>query len=260
MKKGLNMRDISAKQKLTEPIDEVPLYRAYGVKKRVTIFTRINDLLPPILAVILFSLYGMVLFAGVWALVTMLGYIGIMLCILGFLAFVYFFVLRTVRKRLKFIRKLKRRCKTLGFKIKKLRSFRKGFKNSTEGFDFTVDTGKKCYCVRYYTSTKYLTHITFIDEETIAIKRNITKSHFKLILGFNNPKTKYVKYSFKDTMNVYNRKTQKVLLLNPVPHDCFKKDADGSIIPIGTGEHICDYIVYSGTSFINTLSRESGEV
>ncbi len=262
LKKDFNStRNIFAKQKLNaQPTDEVPFHRAYGVKKRVTFFTRLNELLASILAILLFSLCGIIIVIGVWALVTMLGYIGIMLSIIAVTVFIYVVVLRVPRKRLAFIRKLKRRCKSLGFKVNFVRGFWKGLRRNDEGFDFTVDTGKKCFCVRYFTSVKFLSHLTFIDSETICIKKNITRSHMKMVLGFNDPKSNYIKYRFDDKMNVYNRKTQKVLLLNPVPHDCFKKDPDGAIIPIGTGEPICDYTVHSGSSFINTLVRESREV
>jgi hypothetical protein len=250
---------LQARSKVTKNLDETPLHRSYGVKKRVTVFTRLNNLLATLLAMTFIVLYSVVFVVGIWALTTMLGKIGIALSVLAVLAFVYFYLLRVVRKRIKFIIKLKRKCKALGFKIKFVRGFWKGMRRNTEGIDFTVDTGKKCFCVRYFTTFKFLSHITFIDKETISITKNITKSHFKFILGFNKSKTAEVKYSFDDKFNVYNRKTQKILLLNPVPHDCFKKDGDGAIIPIGTGEHIQDYIIYSASTFINALVRESQE-
>ncbi len=261
-KKSKNAKDIlsDVKEKLTDVPHEVPLHRSYGVKKRVSVFTYINNFLPSVLAVIMLSFFGIIIVVGLAALIIMLGHIGLALAVLTVIALIYFVGLRVVRKRLRFIFKLKRRCKALGFKVNFLRGFWKGLRRNTEGFDLTVDTGKKCYCVRYFTSAKFLTHVVFVDEETIAIKRNITRSRLKYVLGFNDPKVKNINYSFKDKMTIYNRKTQKVLLLNPVPHDCFKKDPDGAIIPIGTGEPMFDYIIYSGNSFINTLSRDAKDV
>jgi hypothetical protein len=257
--------EISAKQKLSDPTDdivkdEVPLHRSYGIKKRVSIFTYINEIIPFILAIAMIALYGSVLVVGVWALISMLGYIGIALSFIAVLAFIYIVILRVARKRIKFIRRLKRRCKSLGFTIEKKRSFGKGLKFNKEGIDFIVDTGKKCFCVRYFTTKKFLTHVIFADEKTIHLKTNVTRSHFKYVLGLNKPKMKYIDYSFDEKIRIDGRKVQKILLLNPVPHDCFKKDYDGAVIPIGTGEHMFDYILYSGSSFLNALDREAQEI
>ena len=47
--------------------------------------------------------------------------------------------------------------------------------------------------------------------------------------------------------------------MNPVPHDVFKTDMDGAVIPIGTGEPMKGYIMFSGSGFIETLRREAEE-
>ena len=65
-----------------------------------------------------------------------------------------------------------------------------------------------------------------------------------------------MEYSFDEVFAAYGTKVQKVLLVNPVPYDMFKKDVYGATIPIGTGEKLYDYIMFSGTGFINTLKRE----
>ena len=249
-----------AKKRFTDAPNEVPLHRSYGVKKRVSVFTHINHLLAPVIAVFMLIFFGIILIVGFCSLIIMLGHIGIALVVLSVLAFGYFVGLRVVRKRIRFIIKLKMRCKSLGYKVTFTRGFFKGLCRNKQGIDLTVDTGKICYCVRYFTTANFFTHLTFVDSETLAIKTNITRSHFKFILGFNNPRTRTVKYSFNEKFNIYNRKAKKVLLLNPVPHDCFKKDVDGATIPIGTGETIGDYTVHSGSSFINTLARHSMEL
>ena len=204
----------SRKQSLENDIESTPLHRSYGVKKRVSFFTYFNEILAVVLGVAFIGLYLTIFAMGIFALVSMLGNIGIMLSVLVVLFLVYFFLLRVVRKRLKFLLKLRRKCKSLGFKVKFLRGFFKGMRKNSEGFDFTVDTGKKCFCVRYFTTARFFTHIVFLDKDTIQIKRNITRSRLKYVLGLNNTKIKTVKYSFNDTMNVYHRKTQKILLLN----------------------------------------------
>ena len=79
----------------------------------------------------------------------------------------------------------------------------------------------------------------------------------KFVLGINTPKTKRKTFSFDDNVAVENKKTAKALILNPVPHDVFKKDPDDATIPIGTGAYLFGYTMFSGSGFLETLKREN---
>ena len=236
--------------------ESVTLARAYGVKKRVTVFTRFNDVFAGVLAVILMTLLTVILAAGCIWLTIMLGAIGVMLAVITVAVFIYIVPLRKLRKRLRFIFRLKRRCKVLGYKLEFKRGLLRGLCFNTEGLDFTVDTRKKQWRVRFMTPKRYLSHITFVDKNTIEIKSNITKSRFKFVLGLNGERVKRIKYSFNDPLPEGYKKVSRALILNPVPHDAFKKDADGATIPIGTGEYLYGYTMFSGSGFLQALIRE----
>ena len=234
----------------------VELHRSYGVKKRVTLATRLNEQLAKVLAVCLILLLGTIFALGMVWLTVALGTIGIMLAVIAVVVFIYVKPCRKLRKRLRFILKLRRKCRELGYKLSFTRGFFKALKLNGEGFDLTVDTGKKLWCVRFFTPKKYLSHLTFIDRNSIEIKTNITKSHFKFILGLNNVNVRRISYSFSDEPLPYHAKSVKALIVNPVPHDVFKKDPDGAVIPIGTGERLYDYTMYTGSGFIEALRRD----
>ena len=236
--------------------EPVTLARSYGVKKRVTLFTHLNEVMAVVMAVILIALFTMILVAGYIWLTIMLGAIGIMLVFVSAVAFVYLVPCRSLRKRIKFISRLKKKCKKLGYKLEFKRGLFKGLMFNKEGLDFTVDTRKKQWRVRFMTPKRHLCHIIFVDKNTLDIKTNLTTSRFKFVLGLNNAKTKRIKYSFNDPLPTGYKKVSRALILNPVPHDAFKKDADGAIIPIGTGEYLYGYTMFSGRGFLQTLTRE----
>ncbi len=240
-------------------IGQVPLHRSYGVKKREGFFVHLNNLLAAVLALCLIALLGFIWIMGIVMLVTLLGHIGIALAALSVLLFIYFKLCRKIRRRIKFIFKLKKTCKRLGLKLQFKRGLFRGLKLNGEGLDLIVDSPKKRWCVRFFTPKKHLSHVTFIDKNTVEIKINITKSRLKFVLGLNEPKTRRIKYSYDDAVSVGNKKVAKALVLNPVPHDVFKKDKDGAIIPIGTGEYLYGYTMLSGSGFIETLQREALE-
>ncbi len=240
-------------------IGQVPLHRSYGVKKREGFFTHLNNTIAMVMAICLIIFLSIIWIMGIIMLIALLGHTGILLLAVAALLFVYLKLCRTLRKRLKFIFKLKRTCKRLGLKLQFKRGVLKGMKLNDRGLDFIVDSPKKRWCVRFYTPKKYLSHLTFIDKNTVEIKTNITKSRLKLVLGLEDPKTSRIPYSFTDEVSSGSKRVAKALILNPVPHDVFKKDADGATIPIGTGEQLYGYTMFSGSGFLDALHRESLE-
>ena len=256
-KSNTKNKRVVAKESTIAPVE---LHRSYGKKKKEGFFAHFNDLLATVIACVMIAMFGIIFCAGIFMLVVMMGHIGIVLFFLGVLIFIYMIPLRSLRKRVKLTFKLKRACKKWGFTLHKERGVFKGLKWNKQGYDFTVDTGKKLWHVRYFTSHKYLVHIIFLNDKTIALKRNITKSRLKYVLGFNNPKTIRYEYSFDDPLpEMAGRKCVRALIMNPVPHDVFKTDNDGAVIPIGTGEHMRGFTLFSGSGFIETLRREAEE-
>ena len=240
-------------------INPVPSYRAYGVTKRENIFTYLNELLAILLGWFIYIPCFVIIFIGTIFMVKLFGNTGIIFVFLTVLLFIYFVLGRNIRKRAKFISKLRKKCKRLGYAVEFKRNFIKGLKFNKKGIDLIVHTPYKRWYVRFMTPKKHRSHITFVSKYEIEIKTNVTRNAMKAVLGFGKTKVKRIGYSFDEVFKTDRMETQKVILVNPVPLDIFKMDIDGARIPIGTGEKLYDYIMFSGSSFINTLQREYDE-
>ena len=241
---------------VTSKLNPVPLYRSYGVTKKEGFWAKMNNVLAAILAAVLFTLLFITWGLGIYILVGMLGTIGVALVLIAIASFVYFKLCKKIRKRFKFLRRLKKYCKRMGYNLKFYRGFFAALKLNGQGIDLTVDTGKKLWTVRFFTPKKYLSHIIFESKEKIGIKTNITKSQLKFVLGFNKPKYKQLDYKYDECINAEGRRSARALIINPVPHEVFKKDSDGAVIPIGTGEKLFGYTLFTGSGFLDTLARE----
>ena len=239
--------------------ENTPLHRSYGVKKRVSVFTRVNNAIAETMAITMIVLYAIMWVMGAAMLIILMGGVGTLISIVATASFVYFKLCRKIRKRARFMRKLKKQCRKFKYKITVHRGFFEGLKLNKEGFDLTVNTGKKLWCVRFFTPKKYFCHLVILDKNKMQFRFNITKSYLKFILGLNEEKRVDFDYSFEDKLPDIGKPAERVLLLNPVPHELFKKDEDGAIIPTGTGTHIHGYTVFTGTGFLQTLERESRE-
>lgn len=233
----------------------VPLHRSYGVRKKEGFFAWFNNKIAAVFALILIAFLVVIWFLGIFALMGALGAIGTALSFVVTACIVYFVGLRRVRIRRKFIRRLKKVCKKCNFKLTFKRGFFSALRFHFDGLDFTVETGEKLYCVKLIPAKK-LSHVIFYDKDTVQIRTNITRSHFKLVLGFNDPKTKMVKFGFESTEIPHTSKeVENVALLNPVPLDMFRRDSDGAVIATGNGHRFYDYTLYAGSGFINALVR-----
>lgn len=250
LKSGKHVRAVESKE------NPVPLYRSYGVRKKEGFFAWFNNKIAAVFAVILIVFLAAIWVIGLYLLIGALGTIGIALGFIASVCIVYFVGLRRVRIRRKFIRRLKKICKKSNFKLTFKRGFWSGLRFHSDGLDLTVETGQKMYCVKFIPSKK-LSHVIFYDRETVKIRTNITRSHFKLVLGFNDPKTKMVKFGFANAKApCTSKEIENIVLLNPVPLDMFRRDADGAVIATGNGYKFYDYTLYGGSGFINALARQ----
>lgn len=241
-------------------IPDVPLHRTYGARKKVTVFTYINEALASVLAIILIILMSITWVLGAVLFILLMGGIGTVIVVIATVSFVYFKLCRKLRKRIKFLRKLKRKCRRLGYTVTYHRGLFKGLRLNKQGYDLTVDTGEKLWCLRFFTPPKYLCHLVILSKNKMRIKFNITKSRLKFVLGLNDPKNIEFDYTFTDELPDTGKKAERALLLNPVPHELYRKDEDGAVIPTGTGSHIHGYVVFTGTGFLQTLEREHSDI
>ena len=248
-----NLLKLSSNVSKTNPVSR---YRAYEVAKRENIFTKLNEILVVLLGWFIYILLFTIILIGTVFMVMVGGSIGIVFLFLTGFLFVYFVLARNIRKRAKFISKLRKKCKRFGYAFEFKRSFLKGLKFNKKGIDLIVHTPYKRWYVRFMTPKKRSSHITFVSKYEIEVKTNVTRNSMKFVLGFGRTKVKRVEYSFDEEFKIDRIQTQKVLLVNPVPLDMFKKDRYGGTVPIDTGEKLYDYIMFTSNGFINALERE----
>ena len=279
MKKTRNEKDGKKTFAEYSELNQTEMYRSYGVKKKEGFFAHVNDKMATVMLVVLYALQLTILALGFFWLTVLLGSIGIFLAVSFAVAFVWWKFFRVFRKRVKFLFKLKKECKKLGYKIKFYRSFFKGLFFNKSGVDLTVDTGKKLWTVRFLPCKKYNMDLIFEDEKTIVMKINPVRLKGSLmgevnsstpataratgLIGltsvFRKSKEKRLEYSFTEMREQLYRKSERALIVNPVPHTMKKKEADGATYETGTGERMWGYTVFSGSGFINMLRNESGE-
>lgn len=259
-------------------LNQTELHRSYGVKKKEGFFANFNDTLATVLLVMLYAFQIAIWILGVFWLTVLLGTIGIFLSVCAISAFVWWKFFRVFRKRVKFILKLKKTCKNLGYKIKFHRGFFKGLRFNKTGIDFTVDTGKKLWTVRFLPCRIYNMDLIFEDEKTVIMKKNPVRlkgslmggscgslqsaramGRFGLTSYFRKSRVKTINYSFTELEEKMHGKTERALIINPVPHTMLKKEKDGATYETGTGEKMWGYTAFSGTGFINKLKQESVE-
>ncbi len=246
-------------QSETSRINPVPAYRAYGVTKRENFFTVLNEILAIILGWYLYIPCFFIILVGTIFMIKLLGNTGVIFAFLVIILFIYFVLGRNIRKRASFVSKLRKKCKQLGYAFEFKRSFFRGLRFNNEGIDLIVHSPYKRWYLRFMTPKKHRSYITILNRNEIEVKTNVTRNHLKAVLGFGKIKVRRYDYSFKEVFNSDSIKTQKVLLINPVPLDMFKKDIDGATIPIGSGEKLYDYVMFSGSGFISDLQREYDE-
>ena len=265
----------SKKKVETSNISPVSRARAYGVTKRESVFTRLNEHLADVLFVVLFALYISVAVVGAMGMVYMLQEIGIVICIIAALVFVYLVPLRALRKRFFFLLKLKKLCKRNKIRLRQSRSFWRGLKNNDTGIDLTVETGTAVWLVRFFAVRKYDSAMVFSDGDSVQItsprpKGNVpsavrsSASRVRMVkrdssaLGFRRIKTTVFPISFEDGAESVNGKTLKrSLIVNPVPHSIYVKLPDGNFVPTGNGEKLKNYTVFTASGFAEMLQRES---
>ena len=279
MKKQDNEHTNTQKRKKSAEFSEiyqVPLHRAYGTKKRETWLSYFNEHLATVLMVLLYGWLLIMLALGTYMFITALGHIGIVITIIAVVWFICWKFLRVPRKRIAFILKLRRKCKNLGYKLEFKRNIFKGMKLFTEGIDLTINTGKKVWAVRFLPCYRYNSDLIFVDENTIKIKHNPIRLKSSLLPSNSrhasrwtfktenkrslfDGKVKTLTYSFTDEVLHYGVKSARALIVNPVPHTIRKVEKDGATYETGTGERMWGYTLYSGSGFLETLDRESGE-
>lgn len=233
---------------------QVPLYRSYGVKKKARpMITALNLTLAKIIMIgIMFWNFVIIAVASFF----MFRYGGALLATV--VALVLFWVLigkhsRIPRRRMEFVRKLKRCCRKNGYELDFIRGpFESYFWNESDTVDIELRAEGEVYLIKYATAKRPLSSFTFLSKSEMRYTRHRTKNRFNLVLGLSD--------RAKDmTIRFPQREGNRIILVNPSPREIFVKTDMGVIVPTGSGEKIHGYTIYSGKGFLEMLERRKRE-
>lgn len=238
----------------------VPLYRSYGVKKRLRPWQEKIEL--TFGRVIVLWVLGVLLFA-------------VAMCTIGFfiafpelwvkvligaaaVLFVAVKLTRTLRKRRTFCKKLKKLCKSQNYRLTYVQNFFQSLFWSGNREDFILETGSCVYYVRYLTVRKYRSSLYFEKNDAIKLVKLPLNNKFTLIFDAKT-RTKYYPIDFtidEKISSIWKNKRQiKALVVNPVCAEMLYKSKDGGYESTGNGGEHFGYTVFTGSGFLETVRR-----
>ena len=251
------IREIYDNERVREvSTEDVPLYRSYGVKRKVNPVRQFFTML---------FMRGLtiILIASELAILTLVTvafaiYSGVLIATLMFvIAFSIFFFHNTKlqRKRLLFLRKLKKTAKSNGIKLEFKRGFFRSLVWSNEPeIDFVAKVGKWTYYVKFATTKRFLSSFLFVSKDEMKHIKLARRGNFATIFGAKN-KIKTWKIVFPADIDETDKYSVKAILINPAVMDIERKSPEGATVPTGSGEKLFGYTIYTGSGFIETLKR-----
>lgn len=237
--------------------DEVPLYRSYGVRRKV--FPWVERFKLYLVRALLIFIFVFPILCGVFALLMMAVYVpgvlfrSLMILFYGFL--LGFWLTRTLRKRLWFVCKLGRFCKKQEFSLQYEQNFFRSFVWSSDRPDFVLKTKDCVYYVRYLTVWRYRTTLFLEKEDELRLVKaplnNIVSFVFDL-----RPKVKRYVLNFELSSPIYDVPIRNVLVVNPVCQEIKYKLEKGGYEVTGSGGEHFGFTIYTGNGFLNALERD----
>ncbi len=236
--------------------EEMPLYRTYGVKKKVRpVLEKINLTLGRILAFGFLGMLSCIALVSVIAFYLFFPEAWIKIVVTVFLGgFVMMKATKNFRKRRKFCGNLKKIVKRNHYRLQTKRSFFASFSWSEGQEDFVLDTKQCRYHVRYLTVKKYRSSLNFEDKDHITLVQYPLENRFTLILDLQ-PKFKVFPLPEPPKNDSSSRRVEYAILVNPVGREMKYKDKDGSMVATGTGAKLFGYTVYTANGFLEAIQR-----
>ena len=243
-----------------EPLyDGVPLHRTYGQRRRER---RIRDYAVTVFAgSVLFYILAVLAFALLAIITAILTFIDILVATVFVLvagSFVLLALTKTLRKRRKFERRLKKLCKKNGYKISKENRGMRLFRWSCKSPSFILFTEGYEYYVHYLTVGHYNSSMVFQSKNEIQLTKFPLNNPFTTIVG-SKPKTISLKCGFEELADVEEIKRKRVILVNPVCREMYAKSRDGGVVATGNGFSQWGFTVYTGSGFCEAVERDREE-
>lgn len=250
--------EINGERKLIVETEDVPLYRSYGVTKKVNLRRRrIKEAIAKVWTVIFLAIeFGIICFVAFMLAFYTDVLVGTMLFIILFSIF-FFNATKLIRRRARFLRRLKKTCKKNGYELEFKRGFFKSLNWAKDDeVDFIAKAGKYTYYVKFATSKRFLSAFTFISKNQMKYTKIARHNRFTIIFDFKN-KSCSLPITFSETIDENDKYVVKAILINPAVMNVETKGRDGVIVPTGSGEKLFGYTIYTGSGFIETLKRNA---
>ena len=236
--------------------DELPLYRSYGVTKKVNPITGFLGMffLKGITTILILSELAILAAVTVFFAIYTSVLIATLMFIIAF-SILFFHNTKLPRRRWSFLRKLKKEARANGIELE----FRKGFFKSLvwsekDDVDFVAKIGKWTYYVKFATTKRFLSSFLFVSKDEMKHLKLARRGLFAAILNPKN-RIKSMKIVFPAEIAADDRYSVKAILINPAVTDIERKASDGATVPTGSGERLFGYTIYTGSGFIETLKR-----
>ena len=255
------LRDASRDQKDREQeseVRDVPLHRAYGVRRRVSpLWQRIEKTVYRLLALWIYFPIVLVGSVGLTAFLLYYPELWVKVLLLTIIAGIFVFRLtRPLRIRWRFLKKLKRLCKKHRYSLKVLRPFLRGFRWSDRQADFRLQTKNTIYEIHFLTVRRYRSELRMDSKERILLQKKHLKNRFNTLMDVREG-TKIFSTNFPPIDSVFES-TRRVrgIVVNPVCREMLQREPDGGLVTTGSGTEIFGYTVYTATGFLETIQRD----
>ncbi len=239
---------------------DVPLHRSYGVKKRLRPWQEKMEL--GISKIFLFWILGVLLFVSSVSVICFFLYFPEMWIklVIGIAVGVIFTVrrTRTIRKRAKFSRSLKKMCREKKFRLTREQSFFASLIWSGNREDFVLETGSCIYYARYLTVGKYRSTVYLEKPDEIRLVKRPLQNKFTTIFDIH-PRVKHYPLDFEIGDRVSSvwehKRVVKAMIVNPVCEDMRYKKKDGGYETTGNGGTHFGYTIFTASGFLETVRR-----
>ena len=244
-----------------EPLyDGVPLHRTYGGKRKkrpvreyaVTVFA--GSVLFYILAVLAFALLAIIT-----AILTFIDILVATVFVLLCGSLLLLALTKTLRKRRKFEKKLKKLCKRNGYRMTRERGGIRLFRWNYKKPSFVLATEACEYHAHYLTVGHYNSSMVFQGKNEIQLIKYPINNPFTVIVG-SKPKTISLRCEFGELGDsAEGIKRKRVILVNPVCREMYAKSKDGGVVATGNGFSQWGFTVYTGSGFCEAVERDREE-
>lgn len=180
------------------------------------------------------------------------------------LAIVALFYIRTIRARVKLIKKLKSICKDRGFDLMELcRPYRSIFRDAHNDYNIAVKVGERTFYCRLIACVNRGNKYTFNTDGTLTRARMIHMPKPPRMVGVRGM-IQTANYGNGDELEIFGFTSEidytfeadgeKVILINPVPRRV-RKQSGNLIGEMDNGDRLGDYTIYTGNAFLRYIDR-----